>query len=186
MDDDWALLGECRFTPAVVEQLIGVSTSLLRKWVQLHLNGVQEPGEWWTVSAGNHRRFTWSGVQFLLFFRDVTADLGARWGKGGFAEQPGKGDWADTALIHSNVFRTDHRAREQGDLFISRSLMPNGPDWFFSASFTGLQRLLHADEGQRLYTYNLSAMQRDLAKRAIGHRAVDQGTLECQSAAARS
>lgn len=166
--DDWLELLDRRFAPGDVERLTGVNTVLQRKWVQLHLRDAQAPGDWWDVSSGR-RQFTWSGVQFFQFFREITEDLGTRFGLSiihSLDETAWVRDKPAAALIHSNIFGMDHRNREQGDLFIFRSLGGTASESFYSASAAGLRKVLANDAGNRLYTYNLSSMQRRLSERA--------------------
>jgi hypothetical protein len=183
--EDWSDLQTRRFTPARIELLVGVPTALQRKWVQLHLRNAETSSEWWEVISGR-RRFTWSGAQFFQFFRDATQDLGTMSGMGTIHAV----DELDVlkfepafAIIHSNIFGVDHRNREQGDLFVFRSLSGTAPSGFYSASMAGLGRVLADASGDRLYTYNISAMQRRLAQRVVSVENVE-GRLEAAPSAA--
>lgn len=172
---NWQDLRGSRFTPAEAETLTGVSTVLQRKWIQLHFASDASDDPLFDISSGGHRRFTFSGLQRLAFFRDVSGDLGTRFGLGPIAEmadQKGSRFSAEmTMLAHSDLFGADLRKREAGDLFIVRSLI-DGFDQFVTASAAGLAKLLVSEWGARLYIYNVSLMQRALAEAVQTHKSL--------------
>ena len=164
-DEDWAGLTAKRFSPAKAELLTGVSTSLQRKWVQLHFSSLPEKNWQWEVSVGGQRRFTWAGIQMLAFFRDVTKDLGTGVAAGSTVHASECEKATDNPVLYnSHLFQVDLRDREEGDLYLYRSLMMGAPDHFTSASTDGVGGLLTTRWASRLYLYNVSAMQRDLAE----------------------
>jgi hypothetical protein len=162
---DWKALGENRFAPATAELLTGVSTSLQRKWFQLHFSSLPEENWQWEVSVGGQRRFTWGGIQMLAFFRDVTKDLGTGVAVDSKVHVSAGEQATDIpALYGSHLFEVDHRCRKEGDLYLCRSLKKDAPDHFTIASTNGVHKLLTTEWASRLYLYNVSAMQRELAE----------------------
>jgi hypothetical protein len=164
-DEDWAGLTAKRFSPAKAELLTGVSTSLQRKWVQLHFSSLPEENWQWEVSVGGQRRFTWGGIQMLAFFRDVIKDLGSGVAAGSTVHaSEGEKATDNPGLYNSHLFEVDLRDRKEGDLYLYRSLIMGAPDHFITASTDGLRGLLTTRWASRLYLYNVSAMQRDLTE----------------------
>jgi hypothetical protein len=164
MQTSWDLLMERRFTPAEAERLTGVSTTLQRKWVQLHFSSMPSSDWQWDVSAGGHRRFTWAGIQMLAFFRDVTGDLGSSFRAqqiGPMADYPGFRPSSPT-LPHSHVFGVDFRDYEHGDMFLWTSFGPVALPVFLTGTIVGIERYLKGGNASRLYLFNVSAMQRQL------------------------
>jgi hypothetical protein len=168
MDELWRELSGTRFTPAEAEGLTGVSTVLQRKWVQLHFSLMPTQHWQWEISPGGHRRFTWSGIQMLMFFRDVTRDLGARMANPEFTPAPNyETDGRNsTVLPNSHVFENDFRHYERGDMFLWRSLLEPEHAAFLTAPADAIPRLLRSGAAGRLYLYNLSSMQREISARA--------------------
>lgn len=165
VDEDWAELTARRYSPAKAQLLTGVSTSLQRKWVQLHFSSLPEENWQWEVSVGGQRRFSWGGIQMLAFFRDVIKDLGTGVAAGSTV-YASEGEQATDipVLYNSHLFEVDLRNREEGDLYLCRSLMMGAPDHFITVSTNGVRELLTTKWASRLYLYNVSAMQRDLAE----------------------
>lgn len=154
-----------------------MSTTLQRKWTQLHFGANGEANFHWDLSQGGHRRFTLSGLQRLAFFRDVSRDLGSRYGAGGVAKSgehaTGYFSEAMTMLTHSDFFGFDFRDQKKGDLFIYRSLVPGALELFATATVEGVGKLLRSEWGARLYIYNVSSMQRELAQRVLNLKSID-------------
>lgn len=171
--DDWGALLARRFSPAEAEHLSGVSTTLQRKWIQLHFGDASDTAWLWNgkVEGGGHRRFTWAGVQMLAFVRDITRDIGSARAEQRFMPLHLQGP-EDThehlapVLYRSDIFEVDFRAYGRGDLFLVRSLADGGPGHFLTAVQPGVSRFLSGEWGARAYIYNLSALQRELAARA--------------------
>jgi hypothetical protein len=67
-------------------------------------------------------------------------------------------------LYNSHLFEVDLRCRKEGDLYLCRSLKKGAPDHFSTASTNGVHGLLTTEWASRLYLYNVSAMQRELAE----------------------
>jgi hypothetical protein len=170
--DDWGALLERRFSPAEAERLSGVSTTLQRKWIQLHFGDASDTAWLWKGKVeGGHRRFTWAGVQMLAFVRDITRDIGSDRAEQRFmpvhVQDPGNAhDHIAPVLYRSDFFEVDFRAYGKGDLFLVRSLADGGPRHFLTAVQGGVSRFLSSEWGARAYIYNLSALQRELAARA--------------------
>ncbi len=175
MQVGWESLLRLRFTPSEAEGLTGVSTSLQRKWIQLHFSSMLRSDWQWDVSSGGHRRFTWGGIQLLVFFGDVIRDLGATLGAQKFAHMKHNADreYSDV-LPQSHVFENDFRKYERGDLFLWRSLTESALPSFQTVLASAVPKILANEMGSRLYLYNLSAMQRDLvAKHIKAHQTPD-------------
>jgi len=152
-----------RFTPAAAECLTGVSASLQRKWVQLHFSSMLVSDWQWEVSSGGHRRYTWGGIQLLVFFRDVIGDLGASFSAEEFVNvPPGSQRGCSNVLPQSHVFENDFREYERGDLYLWRTLVEGSSPSFQTVLASAVHNILADAVGSRLYLYNVSAMQRDL------------------------
>lgn len=164
----WDELGEMRFTPAQAQMITGVSRDLQRKWAQLHFGFDVHHNSHFDVSTGGHRRFTFSGIQRLAFFRDISGDIGTRFGVGPVREAAQRGarvfEEATVSVTHSDLFGVDVRDRGIGDLFIFCSLVEKPIGQFTTASAEGLAKILPTEWGARLYIYNVSLMQRTVAE----------------------
>lgn len=157
---DWNELATSRYLkPAMVALLTGYPQPLQRKWAERHFDFRKVPALWNLPPLQNDpadRWYSWIGVQMLALFGDVLTDLkDSAEARAALMIDP------IPHLIRTpgDIFRHDFRRNgENNDLLIVRDLARE--DYFYGTCGAKNLRI-----GDRLYIYNLSALQRRLVKR---------------------